>query len=160
MDIAGTKFPAELKLTKTDDLTKNGEILTIDVMVKGQKVESERYRSTPEGFFVLEVAGEKYEPAIQLIKYGMRAGDTWQWQGQTRAGDVPHKATADVTTASETLHIGGAPNHDVIRVDVGLKIESGTNEPALRKLSFWFVKDKGIAKRAFGNVVREPLVEE
>lgn len=154
LTIGGTKVDAR------SESKYEGKTLTIDSFVAGEKMDSEIYRSDDQGVSLLTVTSETFDPPISIIKYGMHVGDTWSWSGKANAGGIVHAVSAKVTTASDNLFISNIAQHDVIRVDINLAYDSGTEKPALRKMQFWFVKDKGIVKRSFGGtLIRESLEE-
>ena len=74
------------------------------------------------------------------------------------AGNEPHRASATVSTSTETLRLTTTGSTPSVLVVVDLEIESGGQEPAKRKLRFWFVKDRGVVQRQFGiGSTREPV---
>lgn len=140
--------------------TFDANMITIDSFAAGEKMDSEIYRSDDRGISVVTVTSETFEPPIPLIKYGMHVGDNWTWSGKANAGGIIHAVTAKISTSSDNLFISNVAQHDVIRVEVNLAYDSGADKPALRKMQFWFVKDKGIVKRSFGGtLIRESLEE-
>lgn len=149
---AGDRWPA--KVSEKHD----GDEYQIDLLAHDQVIESERYQSTDEAFSLVSAVGEKFTPPIPLVKYGMRVGEGWNWTGTTETGPAKHKATAKVTTTSESLPIKGQTVANVIRVDVALALDSGIPEaPAPRKISFWIAPKMGVVKRSYENYsVREP----
>ncbi len=138
--------------------SSDGQRYFIDSFVDGTRMEREIYQNGDRSFDILGATGEVFEPPIPLIKYGMHVGDTWTWKGSTsivEGKSQPAKAT--ISSAADDLWLNNALMHDVVKVEVTLQLDSGTDQPALRKMQFWFVKDKGIVKRAFGAaLIREP----
>jgi hypothetical protein len=155
LELAGSKYKAEVKQTR------EGNQIQIDLQAFGEVIESERYESTEQMFSVVNAGGERYDPPISLIKYGMRVGDTWNWKGEIRTGPAGHEATAVITTSSEDLTVNGGTVHDVIKVEVALAIDSGRpSNPSTRKLKFWIGPKMGVVKREFGDYSkREPMGE-
>lgn len=151
LSIGGTELEAEVR-AKSDE-----EKLTIESSVSGVVLDTEEYQLTEKEVSVATVTGETFTPAVPIIKYGMHVGDAWKWEGKSSAGGIEHQLSASITTTGDNLFVGSVALHDVVRVDVTLQYDSGTDTPALRKLQFWLVKDKGIVKRSFGGtLIREP----
>jgi len=137
---------------------QKGEEMTFTFTAHGQTFETEIYKVNDSGFSLEDAAGERYEQALPLLKFPMNVGDTWSWTGSMVAGDEPHKASATVTTSSETILLPATGSVPSILVVVDLAIEGGGPKPATRKLRFWFVPGKGLLKRQFGSASsREPL---
>ncbi len=137
--------------------TTKGEEMTIEISAHGQVFENETYQIGDKSFDLLDVAGEHYEPKLPLLRFPMRIGETWDWTGRMTAGEEPHKATATITSTSDSVLLPGSGSTDTVLVIVDLSIESGGPTPANRKLRFWFAKDKGLVKRQFGiGSSREP----
>jgi hypothetical protein len=161
----GSMIPAKatLKIGEIDmpvevSLSQNGADTTFTFSAHGQTFETESYENKQTEFSLVDAAGERYNPPLPLLKFPMNVGDTWDWVGSMVAGEEPHKATATITTSSETILLPATGNVDSILVVVDLSIESGGPKPATRKLRFWFVPNKGLLKRQFGSASsREPL---
>lgn len=114
--------------------------------------EREVYDAADDAFFLRETDGERYDPPVPLLKFPMRAGQSWEWKGATLTGDIVHEAQADIHTATDDVLLSGKTEHDMIRVDVDLSIDSGVaGQPAKRRLQFWFAKGKGLVQRKFGD---------
>ncbi len=153
LKLAGSKVEAEIQQTR------EGNDIRIDLVVLGTVFESERYRSTDDQFSVIDTGGERYDPPIPLIKYGMHVGDQWDWTGAYWTGPEPHKAQAKITTSTEDVSYEGGTIHNAIRIQVVRSVDSGRPDiTATRKLVFWIAPDKGVIKRSFGEESsREPL---
>ena len=153
--LAGDKWPVKVSQKQ------EGDFLQIDLLGHGQVIESERYKSTGEEFSLVTAVGEEFSPPVPLVKYGMRVGETWKWEGKTHTGPAEHAATAKVVTSSESLPIKGQTVANVIRIDVILAFDSGIpDKPAERKLSIWIAPEMGVVRRSYDNYsVREPPVK-
>lgn len=155
LKLAGTKYTADTRVSGAAGVQK------IDLMAFGQVIESEEYRLSDRAFSVSDAGGERYEPPIDLIRYPMRVGDGWHWEGEIRTGPAGHRAQAKVSTASEDLTMKGETLHNVLRVEVELAIDSGIpSQPSKRMLRFEITPSMGVIKRAFGDYsVRGPVDE-
>jgi hypothetical protein len=152
LKIADIDMPVEVTQTTTDDATK------ISLSAHGQIFETEVYSISEKEFSLFDAAGETYDDPLPLLKFPLTVGDTWKWSGTMTAGTAPHKASAVVATSAETLRMTTTGSTPSVLVVVDLEIESGAQEPAKRKLRFWFVKDKGVVQRQFGiGSTREPV---
>ena len=121
----------------------------------GVMLDSEKYQIQPSSFNLVNAAGEDYVQPIPLLKFPMNVGDSWKWSGQMVTGPVARKADAVVTTSDDKVDMGSPA--DALLVEVDLSMYSGASEPATRRLSFWFVKGKGLVKRDFaGSTSRAP----
>lgn len=143
MVMSGMVIPVDVK-TKTI-----APDFAIDLWYEGELFEEEQYRTTPNEFQLVNAAGETYAPPIPLLRYPMNVGDAWKWSGQMITGPVGRGAKATIRTQDDKVDMG-APT-DALRVEVDLSIESGATEPAMRRLTFWFVNGKGLVKRQFGD---------
>lgn len=143
MIMSGMVIPVDLK-TKA-----SAQDFDIDLWYQGELFEEEQYRSTADQFQLVNAAGETYAPPIPLLQYPMNVGDAWKWSGQMITGPVGRGAKATIRTQDDKVDMG-APT-DALRVEVDLSIESGASEPAMRRLTFWFVNGKGLVKRQFGD---------
>lgn len=155
LTFAGDKWTAKLSQKQ------EGDSIRIDLLGHGQIIESEHYKSTDQAFCLVSANGEEFSAPVPLIKYPMKVGDGWKWEGVTLTGPVKHKASAQVSTSAESLPIKGQTVPNVVRVDVVLTFDSGNpDDPAERKLSFWIAPEMGVVKRSYGNYsVREPPVK-
>jgi len=142
-------IPVEVKIDKS------AEDMTISLISREALLDTEKYRTAEKEFDVVNAAGEDYSPPIPLLKFPMNIGDSWSWKGQMVTAPTSRKATAVITTTDDQVDMGSPA--DALRVDVTLSMESGASAPAMRTLTFWFVKGKGIVKRDFGaNTSRVP----
>jgi len=139
---AGTVIPVQTKRRNED-----GDYV-MDFWYQGTIMETEKYRSTPTEFDLVNAAGEDYSPPLPLLYFPMNAGDSWKWSGQMVISPTSHNATAVVSTREDEINVGTMAHALVVEVD--LSIDNGTTSPATRKLTFWFVKGKGVVKREFG----------
>ncbi len=139
---AGTVVPVETKRNNV-----NGDYV-MDFWYKGYSMETEKYKSTPSEFDLVNAAGEDYSPPLPLLYFPMNAGDSWKWSGQMVTEPISHNATAIISTREDEINVGTMAHALVVEVD--LSIDNGTSTPATRQLTFWFVKDKGVVKRDFG----------
>jgi len=147
----GTEVAVKMKREEA----ANGVIKFV-LIAHGEDFETETYQSSNEVFAFVGI-DDVFEPPLPLLKFPMKVGDKWDWQGNLTSAAVPHKAEAMVTTAREQLFLKKIGDLDSIRADVKLLLDSGTPTPAERKLSFWFVRGKGIVKREIGTATtREP----
>jgi len=151
--LAGTVIPVQMKETP------HAGKVTFLMTAHGETLEEESYVFDSSAFRIAGAAGETYEPAITLLRFPMRVGDEWVWNGEMESGSVSRPARAKVTTKSEPLNIPGVAS-DSVRVAVELEMDSGAPTPAIRTLTFWFVSGKGVVKREFGaSSTRQPLEE-
>lgn len=134
--------------------TKTGDSNEIRLTLNGQTIDTERYQIS-KGLFALEqAAGETYRPPLPILVFPLRIGDRYEWKGQLVAGELIHRASAKVSTATETLFMPSS--NQALRVQVDLSVDVGSN-PSQRQLNFWFIKGGGLVKRAFGSSVRAPI---
>ncbi len=135
---------------------ESGGIVKFVLIAHGEVFETETYR-TSNTEFALVGLDDVFEPPLPLLRFPMHVGDKWDWDGNLTSAMVPHKAKATVTSAREQLFLKKSGQMDTVRADVMLSLDSGTPTPASRKLSFWFVRGRGIVKREIGTATtREP----
>ena len=142
----GTEIPVTL-IEKRD-----GNSITYTWMVdEGREsgdpveVESEKYFFTGDLFSFSATAHEKYDPAINLIRYPLNIGDTWEWNGEVITGKTRNKATATIATRSDPLNLPGGKVSTLL-VTVKLNYLEIT-EPSSRELKFWFQPGAGLIRR-------------
>lgn len=109
------------------------------------EVESEKYFDTTDLFSFAATAQEKYDPPISLVQYPMTVGKGWDWAGEVITGKTRAKATATISSKSDTLNL---PSGKVatLMVKVDLRYE-GISSPNKRELKFWFEPGHGLIRR-------------
>ena len=153
MVMSGMMIPVDLQTKATND------DFAIDLWYKGTLFEEEQYKATADSFSLVNAAGETYSPPIPLVRLPMNVGDSWKWDGQMITGPVGRHATATVRTQDDKVQIGDTQS-PALMVEVDLAMDSGGPQPAMRRLTFWFVKDRGLVKRQFGDSTsRLPVAE-
>ena len=141
--LAGFETPVQIE-TRT-----SGSLFTIELRAHGEIFEEESYEDLPQQFAVRMAAGERYDPAVPILKFPMRVGDTWEWSGRMFTADQSRSAKATIRTSEDKVtEAPGAPG--AVKVEVAFRIDNGTDEWAQRSLTFWFVGDQGLLKRDFG----------
>jgi hypothetical protein len=152
----GTKVPVTLAQERS------GSDLTLRILAHNEPTEMEVYRVGAQEFSISNAAGEVYEPPIDLLRFPLRLGASWDWAGTMTAGGLQKNATARVETSADRLFPETVPL-DAVKVAVKLDIVANPpNGPtAKRDLTFWFAEGRGVVRRAFGAAsVREPRQEE
>jgi len=140
----------EIRSERVDDR------LRIDLVTNGEVLETEEYLVTTNSMLLAKASYDEYKPALPLLKFPLTLGKMSEWKGELVAG-VPRQASAVITAELDKVFMP-APQ-EAVRVDVILKLDTGGSAFAERKLAFWFVKDKGLVKREFGEgLTREPVV--
>ncbi len=152
--LAGTQIPVVI------EEVREPKKLTLKIKTNGALIEDEVYEFDETGFRFLAGPGVAFSPAIPLIRYPVKSGETWKWAGTMNQSDSSYKATADITAKNETLNIP-AGKFETLYVEVNMRLEVGTPEPAIRLLKFWFVPNQGVLRREFGaSSTREPRTPE
>lgn len=152
----GTVIPVTLKETRKDNsIVYQWLVDDAEESGKPAEAESEKYFSTADVFSFSATAHEQYDPAINLIKYPLNVGDSWDWAGEVIVGKTRRKATAKVTTSADPLNL---PNDKIsallVKVDL---VYGGTANPAARELKFWFKPGEGLIRRElWASSTREP----
>jgi len=136
--------------------TVDGDLVRFILSSYGQALETEVYQSTPSAFSLVSI-DEVFNPPIDLLRFPMNIGDTWEWKGTLTTGTVTHNATAKITTEEEQLFLKGSTGIFTDLSEVTLQIDSGAANPAVRTLRFWFNRGRGIVKRELPGITREPV---
>jgi hypothetical protein len=152
--LSGSPFEVELRTER--DQNKFRIVLLKD----GTEFDREEYVDSFEAFLMSRAAGEFYEPPMELLRFPMQVGDSWQWEGSIRSGDDAQPAKATVETAEDTQYVHGAPVQ-AVRVRVLLSFGSGEQIPvSKRTLTFWFAPKHGLFRRQYDTVsIREPAAQ-
>ena len=149
--LAGVKVPVEVKYA----VVKNQ--VNVQLFAHGEVFEKEGYITDPEAFRLQEAADGTYAPPLDLLRFPMHVGDKWSWSGRMVTGGISRPTKATVTTSTGKVY-AGALGMDAVQVNVDLEIYADPGRsPSKRKLSFWFVPQKGLVRREFGTEsIREP----
>lgn len=152
----GTVIPVTLRETRKDNSITYSWIVD-DAGESGEpvEVESEKYFASHELFSFSATAHERYNPAINLLRYPLTVGDTWDWNGEVIVGVSKRKASAKIETSAAQLNL---PNTKIttLLVKVTLTYEA-TQSPGTRELKFWFKPGEGLVRRElWGSSTREP----
>ncbi len=151
INYGGTVVNVKLERQAENDLVK------FVLWSYGQALETETYRSTPDAFSLVAI-DEQFDPPLDLLRFPMHLGDSWEWQGNLTTGAVVHHATATVKTAADQLFLQKSAGIETVKSEVTLQIDSGSPNPAVRVLKFWFTRGRGIVKRELPAMTREPAV--
>lgn len=136
---------------------RSGEDFTLDLVAHGEVFETETYKVGKDAFYLVEAADDAFDPPVPLLMFPLYVNTTRVYQGQLKAGGS-HKVMGKIKTTLDKVFM--PTQEEAVRVDLELSMDSGGPNPAERKLSFWFVKDRGLVKREFGNgLSREPDLE-
>lgn len=144
--LSGTEIPVTLREKREGD-----SIIYTWMVDDGQEsgepveVESEKYFFNGKIFSFSATAHEKYNPAINLIRYPLTVGQKWDWTGEVITGKVRNKATAVITTQEDALNLPGGKVSTLM-----VKVELNYTEiaaPGTRELKFWFQPGAGLIRR-------------
>lgn len=137
----GTEIPVEV------EEKRSGAFVTLRLLSFGQEIEVERYRSTPDNFELVQMAGESFDPPLPLLKFPVHAGKQLPWKGKLIIGELGRDAEASIEARKEPFKAKGFEGVESLKITVELKIDGGAPTPAVRTLEFWFVESKGLLKR-------------
>ena len=143
LTLAGVSIPVQVKTTVS------GKQLDIVSLQDSRPVDREVYITEVDGFHLVHAAGEDFDPPLPLLKFPMRIGAKWAWQGMTTADGAPQSARATVKTGIGRIPVAGHLEN-AVEVNVDLEMGTDTANPMPRQLQLWFVKGHGVVKRAFG----------
>lgn len=152
--LANLEIPIELKL---EARTTERELQLIN---EGVVMEKETYRVTTEGIWLVKLrdgeTGETFVPALPLLQFPMRVGDSFSWDGKMIIGNRALPTSGRIQTGAETISLATGPT-EAVRVEILLELRDGSPRPAQRRLTFWFVKGEGPLRRDYGGQeIREP----
>lgn len=152
LKIGPVKNEVELKTDRTEDR------FVIDLVAHGEAFETETYQVGKDAFYLVEAAADTFDPPVPLLQFPLYANTDRVYQGKLKSGKT-HKVVGKIRTTLDKIYL--PTQTEAVRVDLDLQMDSGGPNPAERKLSFWFVKDRGLVKREFGSgLSREPAVPE
>lgn len=146
---------AVLRLMTTDipvevNQKSDGKTVTLELVVRGELFEEEKYVTTIERFELLQAASESFDPPLTLLKFPLEEGAKYDWKGRLKMGEltIGPEATATVTVRNDKMNEKGYAGEAVLSL-VELSFDGGAPTKATRTLKFWFVKGKGVLKREF-----------
>lgn len=152
--LGGTKIPVELK-----EELKDNKISWI-WLTQNTEIEKEVYISTPQNFSLSAGPAESFNPAIPLLKFPFKVGDSYTYKGAQTYGKVKRDATAKITSTNDILNTEMGVFETVL-VTIDLNVASGSPGGTNSSFKFWFSPGKGIIKREFGfNSSRLPRKDE
>ncbi|MEI8282650.1 MAG: hypothetical protein WCG75_09625 [Armatimonadota bacterium] len=143
--VDGTKTGYTLE-TKSE-----GATVSFQAVSEGKMIDEEVYEVQGKTIVLKKAVGENFTPPITLIKFPLEVGSQYQWQGKLCCELDTLDAHAAVTTSTDFVSLKDK-SEDALKVEVNLTFGSG----GTRKLSFWFVKGKGILKTEMVKTIREP----
>lgn len=148
--LSGTKVEVEL-----NPIVKDGAVI-LTWLAHGVEVEREKYAVSPQALSLVSGPAESYEPAVPLLMFPFKVGDSYSYKGSQTIGRVSRPATAKISTAEETLNLETG-NFGTIRVTVNMHVETGTPGGTDSEFKFWFKPGGGMVRREFGfSSTREP----
>ena len=152
LKLAGVNVPVQVKYVS------EGKKLTVLLIAHGEVFERESYEFDAESFRLREAADGNYAPSLELLKFPMHVGDKWTWSGRMETGGISRPTKATVSINNNKLYVGTV-GHETVQSTVDLEIFADAGRPPTkRKLTFWFVPNKGLIRREFGTEsVREPV---
>lgn len=152
LKIGPVKNEVELKTDRAEDR------FVIDLVAHGEAFETETYQVGKDTFYLVEAASDTFDPPVLLLQFPLYVNTNRVYQGTLKSGQS-HKVLGKIRTTLDKVYM--PTQTEAVRVDLDLQMDSGGPNPAERKLSFWFVKDRGLVKREFGSgLSREPVVSE
>lgn len=143
--VDGTKTNYQLK-TNTKDST-----VSFQAISDGTLIDEEVYEVKDQAVYLRRAAGENFEPAVMLIKFPLSVGDKYEWKGKLACDLEKIDGNATVLTSTDFVRLKDK-SQDAIKVEMNLTFGKG----ASRKLSFWFVKGKGVLRTEMFKNIREP----
>jgi hypothetical protein len=149
---AGSMFVVDGSKTNYKLQTKReGTVVRFQATSDGNIVDEEIYDVQENTILLKAAAGENFEPPVTLIKFPLSVGDQYKWKGKLKC-EIEHiNANAIITTSTDFVQCKDKCD-DAIKAEMNLKFGEGAN----RKLSFWFVKGKGIVRTEMSKNIREP----
>lgn len=149
------------KITQTVTVTavkkvKGATEATFDYKADGKGLNTEVYRITPNA--VNRLSGglngsTKMKPPITIIKYPLKAGDTWKWEGDILTNGQTIKATSELMVFGPETVKTPAGTFQAMRVHSALVVEGGGQKVEMPN-DYWFAKGVGMVKQhaSFGKV--------
>lgn len=131
--------------------TKSGTTVKFEATSEGKVVETETYDIQDNAVRLKAAGGENFDPPVILVQFPLYVGDQTNWEGKLCCESENLKATAVVSTSTDFVQRKDKCD-DAIKAEMNLQFGTG----ASRKLSFWFVKGKGIVRTEMSKNVREP----
>jgi len=161
--LAGTSIAVELQETR-----KNNELILVWMVDPNTEaggpveVEREKYFYSDSIFSFAGTGHEKYDPPINLIRYPLEVGATWDWSGKIISGQTTNLAKAKISTSPDSPNLASGKVNTLL-VKVVLEYVN-TTSPMARELKFWFKPGEGIIQRDLWDsstrMLRAPIAPE
>jgi hypothetical protein len=131
--------------------TTKGTTVTFQALSDGKVVDEEVYDVQDKMVLLKTAAGENFDPPVVLLRFPLTVGDQYSWKGKLCCDIEKINGSATVVTSTDYVP-RNEKNDDAIKAEMNLSFGEG----ASRKLSFWFVKGKGVVKTQMYKNTREP----
>ena len=150
--MAGIDIPVKIKAVRHE------EQVALVLIANDVVMDREVYHRDDKELGIAFGAGEAFSPPIPLMRFPMRVGDTFDWNGVMMSNNRARGARAKVTSAVAKTDTGEGTETG-IRVQVALDIMPEQKGPSIkRSMTFWIVEGKGVVRREFASdSVREPV---
>jgi hypothetical protein len=140
------------KTNYTLNTRQEGTATIFQAISAGSVVDEEIYEVSNKSVLLKRAVGENFDPPVVLLKFPLRVGDQYKWKGKIACDLEKLEATASCITSTDYVPLKDR-SEDAIKVEMNLMFGKG----ASRKLSFWFVKGRGILKTQMIKNCREPM---
>lgn len=144
--VPGTEFEVQV------NRAQQGHDTVLRLSIDREALEREVYESRTEAFRVVAAGDDAFAPPLDLLRYPVREGASWDWEGKVVYAGISRAAQAVVTVSRDG---------EELRSDVKLSLVADEGRPSLKRtFSFGFRKGHGVVRRAFGDVsARRPVGE-
>lgn len=150
LTLAGTPVSVQL------ERESKGEDVVFKLIAKKTLIEEEHYVVRTNSFLFAGLSDETFDPAIPVVRFPFRVGDTWDWEGKAALGTNRKDAKAVITSSPERINLSGGV-YDCVVIVADLVVDAGDGAQSKRALKFWIQPKKGIVKREFFySSTREP----
>ncbi len=140
LDLDGNVNALEYKVAKIEKIDGQ-DVAEMEVSADGRVVSTEQLATNDQGVFRHRYNDAKIDPPSCLLKYPVKAGDTWDLK--TKVGDTDAKMTCRVADEMPEIEVP-AGKYTTVVVDIETDLDGQTI-----KAKFWFSEGVGFVKQEF-----------
>ncbi len=137
----GVEIDQVMEVTDVSEAKKGERAVVTLTVTSGTSKSAEKLSGDEKGVYRHETSRTKYDPPLQFLQYGVKAGTTWSRKQETLNGEITmefeQKAAEKVTV----------PAGEFTAVPV-VQTNKDTKGKAVSVMTTWYVEEVGVVKSA------------